>query len=279
MAINGKVMIITGASSGFGRIAARMAADQGYRVVVTARRAERLDALVSEIERAGGSALAVPGDITDEAHQQHLVDATLERFGQIDVLVNNAGIPLKEGFVDASVDDLRQQWQTNVLSIVTLTKRALPALMTTKGVVINIGSTAGRFSLPVWGMYFPTKVSVASISATLRRELRPYGVRVALVEPGPYATEFGDRAGGVPANVLPPEQVARTIVRLAAHPKRTTVVPWWFRPLIALGSAIASLLPDVVDWVTWAMVRRQIKDRDNAQMLQSAQPSRSVRVS
>ncbi|MBC8161243.1 MAG: SDR family NAD(P)-dependent oxidoreductase, partial [Roseiflexaceae bacterium] len=94
MDTHGKVMIITGASSGFGRIAAQLAAEQGYRVVVAARRAERLEELVAEIEQHGGAALAVPCDVTIDADQQRLIDTTLERFGQIDVLVNNAGVPL-----------------------------------------------------------------------------------------------------------------------------------------------------------------------------------------
>ncbi len=259
-----KVLLITGASSGFGRLAAQRAAEQGYRVVVTARRAEKLDELVREVEAAGGAILSVPGDITDEQHQQHLLDAALERFGQLDVLVNNAGIPLPGSFADTPLDDLRQQWQTNVMSIVTLTKRALPALMKSKGVVINIGSTAGRFSLPIWGMYFPTKVAVASISDTLRRELRPYGVRVALVEPGPYDTEFMSRTGNADGGGLPADQVARAIVRLAEHPRRTTVVPWWMRPLVSLGSAIMHVLPDVVDVIWWALAKRQLRKQEQS---------------
>lgn len=256
-----KVMLITGASSGFGRLAAKLAAAQGYRVVVTARRAERLDELVREVEAAGGTILSVPGDITDEQHQQRLVDMALERFGQLDVLVNNAGVPLPQGFVNTPLDELRRQWQTNVMSIMTLTKRALPALITSNGVVINIGSTAGRFSLPLWGMYFPTKVAVASISDTLRRELRPYGVRVALVEPGPYNTEFLTRAGSE-AGGLPAEQVARAIVRLAEHPRRTTVLPWWLRPFIAVGSGIMRALPGLVDVLWWAIAKRQLRKQE-----------------
>ena len=128
MSSQGKVAIITGASSGFGRDAALLAAQRGYRVVVAARREERLNELVHEITGQGDTALAVPCDVTKSDDLQQLVDQTLQHFGQIDVLVNNAGVPLSKGFIDSSVDDLREQWETNVLSIVELTKRALPAL-------------------------------------------------------------------------------------------------------------------------------------------------------
>ena len=149
------------------------------------------------------------------------------------------------------------------MSIVTLTKRALPALIKSQGVVINIGSTAGRFSLPIWGMYFPTKVAVASINDTLRRELRPHGVRVALVEPGPYDTDFLSRAGRKSGG-LPADQVARAIVWLAEHPKRTTVLPWWLRPFIVLGSAIMRIAPDLVDVIWWAVAKRQLSKQEQS---------------
>lgn len=262
MQSNTKVMIITGASSGFGRIAAAMAAAQGYRVVVAARRAERLNELVGEIERSGGVALAVPCDVTKDTDQQNLVDTALERFGRIDVLVNNAGVPLDANFTDSSVEELRRQWDTNVMSLVLLTKRALPALTAAKGVIINVGSTAGHFSIPGMGTYFTTKVSVRSLSDTLRRELSASGVRVALVEPGPYATEFGERAGSSAfSNALPPEQVARVIVRLAEHPRAVAIVPWYFGPLVQIGGALATALPGVVDLMFFVIGKRQLREQ------------------
>lgn len=259
MTVNKKVMVITGASSGFGRITAVMAADKGYRVVVAARRAERLHELVAEIEGRGGVALAVPCDITKSEDQRNLIDTTLAHFGQLDVLVNNAGVPIKGSFVDTTVDELRRQWETNVVSLLTLTKLATPALIDAQGVVINIGSTASHFSIPGWGTYFSTKVSVRSLSDTLRRELRAYGVRVSLVEPGPFATEFSDRAGMSPGGGLPPEAVAQVIVRLAERPRRIVIVPWFFGPLVRVGGAITSLLPGLVDLIFFVIGRRKLR--------------------
>lgn len=264
MNTNDKVMIITGASSGFGRLTALMAVEKGYKLVVAARRAERLNELVSEIEQRGGEALAIPCDVTDEANMRRLVDQALARFGRIDVLVNNAGVPLQESFVEATPEDVRRQWETNVLSIVMLTKLSLPALIESKGVVVNVGSVAGHFSVPGWGMYFPTKVSVRSISQMLRRELLAYGVRVSLVEPGPFATEFGERAGWENGAGMPPEMVASTILRMAERPRRQAIVPWLLTPGAALGGAILALLPDLVDLYYLLAGRRKLqKQRAN----------------
>lgn len=258
MASEGKVTIITGASSGFGRDTALLAAQRGYRVVAAARREDRLNDLVREIEAAGGVALAVPCDVTKPDDLQRLVDQALAEYGRIDVLVNNAGVPLKKNFIDSSVDDLRGQWETNVLSIVELTKRALPALAESQGVVINISSIASRTSVPGWGLYFPTKVAASSISDALRRELMPLGVRVAVVEPGPFNTEFGQRAGMVqPGQTLGlnPLLVARTIVDLMERPRRLVVVPGWMRPLALVSGGLSRGLPDLIDGVFWLIAQ------------------------
>jgi short-subunit dehydrogenase len=216
-----------------------------------------LNELVDEITAQGGTALAVPCDITKPEDLQRLVDNALQEYGRIDVLVNNAGVPLPGGFIDSSLDDLRRQWETNVLSVVELTKRALPALVEAKGVVINISSLASRASVPGWGLYYPTKVALSSISDTLRREFMQVGVRVANVEPGPFNTEFPQRAG-MPANQsfgLDPSPVATTIVDLFERPRRLVVLPAWLRPLGAIMGGLSRGLPDLVDGMFWLIAK------------------------
>ena len=244
-----KVVIITGASSGFGYLTAIEAGRRGYKLVVTARRAKRLQELVAQIEQYGGTVLAVPGDINDDAHQEALIEQTLARYGRIDILVNNAGLPLPGNFSQSSLSDLRRQWDTNTTSIVMLTKRALPELVRSKGTVITVSSSISRFSIPSWGLYAPSKVAASSISDALRRELAPLGVAVCTVEPGPYNTEFGQRAGQPDDQVFGfhPQPVANAIVRLFERPRRLTVLPLWLRPLLAVGSGVVRGLPDVVD--------------------------------
>lgn len=254
-----KVAIITGASSGFGYLAALEAAAQGHRLVVTARRAERLDELVREVEARGGEAVAVAGDITDGAVQQRLVDGALGRWGRLDVLVNNAGVPLSGSFTQASLDDLRLQWNTNTTSVIELTKRALPALIDSNGIVIIVSSSLARFSIPGLGLYASSKVAASSIGDSLRRELVPHGVRVSIVEPGPYRTEFGQRAG-MPSDGpggFSAQEVAEAMVRLFERPKRLVVLPVWMRPLLAVGGGLFRALPDAIDLLFWAFARRQ----------------------
>jgi uncharacterized protein len=256
------VVIITGASSGFGRLAAIEAARRGYRVVVAARRAERLEELAREIEAFGGTALAVAGDVTVAEDQQRLIDAALDRFGRIDALINNAGVPLPDGFADSALADLRRQWDTNVTSLIELTKRALPALQESRGTVINVGSLAGNFSLPGWGLYYPTKVAVRSVSDALRRELKPIGVTVSLVEPGPFQTEFARRAGfdRHESFGLRPEPVAQAIVRLIERPRRLTVLPRWLWLPSAISAALVRVLPGPVDLLIALYIKRQKRE-------------------
>ncbi|MDQ2807589.1 MAG: SDR family NAD(P)-dependent oxidoreductase, partial [Chloroflexota bacterium] len=208
----------------------------------------------------GGQALAVPADLSDPADQARLIAATMAAYGRLDVLVNNAGLPLEHDFADSDPADLRRQWDVNVTALVTLTRLALPHLEATGGMVINIGSMIGRVAVPGWGNYSPTKVAVAGLTDALRRELAPRGVYVCLVEPGPIATEFYQRSGG-PANPTPRLSVpapvaAQAIVRLFTHPQRRITIPAWLNPLITLVEWLARLAPPLTDAILMARQRQ-----------------------
>ncbi len=255
-----KVAIITGASSGMGWAVAQRAARQGWRVVVAARRADRLAELVRRIQAGGGQALAVAADLADPADQARLIAATVAAYGRLDVLVNNAGLPLERDFADSDPAALRRQWDVNVTALVTLTRLALPHLEATHGTVINIGSVIGRFAIPGWGNYSPTKVAVAGLTDALRRELVPRGVHVCLVEPGPIATEFYQRSGGAdnssPPMSVPAPVAAKAIVQLFTQPQRRITIPGWLNPLLTLAEWLARLAPPLTDAVLTAR-RRQ----------------------
>lgn len=269
-----KVVIITGASSGFGRLTALEAARRGYRIVITARRAVLLQEVVDEVEKTNGVVLAIPGDIRDAAHQQRLIDATIERFGRLDILVNNAGLPLSKHFADSSLEELQRQWETNTTSLILLTKRALPALAESHGTVINISSSISRFSVPGWGLYAASKVAVSSVSDALRRELASLGIAVCTVEPGPYDTEFSVRAGGSATQAFgfKPQPVANAIVGLFEHPKRLTVMPRILRPLLAVSGGLMRLLPDVIDQFFFIPARIRAR-RQRTSITQDSAPS------
>ena len=249
--IEERVVIVTGASSGIGRAVAWQAARKGFRVVLVARREDRLRALAGQIAAAGGEARVVAADLSDLAAQERVIAETLQAFGRIDVLVNNAGLPLPVPFREATPEALRRQWDVNVTAVATLTRLALPHLERQGGSVINIGSSISRFPIPGMGNYSPTKIAVAGLSDALRRELAPRGVQVSLVEPGPIATEFSERAGGRSASprnwVISAGATAVPIVRLFDHPRRRIVVPGWLSPGLLAGGALVRWFPALVD--------------------------------
>jgi short-subunit dehydrogenase len=259
-----RVVIVTGASSGIGWAVARWAACKEFRVVLAARREDRLRDLAARIAEDGGTALVVPVDLAKPEEQRRLIDETLRAFGRIDVLVNNAGLPLPAPFAESSAEDLRRQWDVNVTTLATLTRLALPYLEQHRqelhpATVVNVGSSISRFAVPGMGNYSPTKIAVAGLSEALRRELAPRGVHVCLVEPGPVATEFGARAGdkGVvpPRLAVPAAKAAKAIVRLFDHPQRRTVIPARLGPVLTLAGGLAGAFPRLVD----AVVRRSLR--------------------
>ncbi len=255
-----RVAIITGAASGIGWAVARRAARRGFRVVLAARRADRLNMLAARIAQDGGQALPVPTDVADLAAQERLVEATLRAYGRIDVLFNNAGLPLPGPFREVSAAELRQQWDVNVTAVATLTRLALPALEQQGGVVVNVGSALTRIAMPGIGNYSPNKIAVTALSAALRRELVPHGVQVCLVEPGPVRTEFHAQARRrqiLPARfILSPAALAVPIVRLFEHPRARIIVPGYLGPVLLVMEAAGRLLPGLADFLAAQHGRR-----------------------
>jgi short-subunit dehydrogenase len=244
-----KVVLVTGSSAGIGAALAREAARRGHDLALTARRSNRLEALAEEItrENPGAVARAFPADLDDPATPARLVAETLDVFGRLDVLVNNAGFGLPTLFADGDPEDLRRQLSVNLVAPILLTRAAIPALLESRGTVINIGSAISGLPNPALGVYGATKAGLAYWNDALRREVGHLGVRVCLVEPGPVRTEFfsalvrlGPGEGGYHAMLDAPAdwmaadvaEVARRIVRLIDRPKRRLSVlkrivwPW-----------------------------------------------------
>jgi NAD(P)-dependent dehydrogenase (short-subunit alcohol dehydrogenase family) len=193
--LTGQVVIITGASSGIGEATARRLARGGAKVVLAARRAERLETLARAVDPSGAGVLAVAGDVTDPADRQALVDAALKKFGRIDALVNNAGYGTRGPVELVPVDAIRRNFETNVFSLIALTQLVLPHLRAQgSGCIVNIGSVAGRIARPLSSIYDSTKHALEAITDGLRGELKPFGVRVTLIRPGFILTEFIEAA-------------------------------------------------------------------------------------
>ena len=183
-----RTWLVTGASRGFGFEIARQALELGDNVVATARRPEEISAVLTSARL-----LALPLDVTDEAAALRTVDAAVDRFGGIDVLVNNAGRGLLGAVEEASDAEVRAVYDTNVFGLLAVTRAVLPVLRRQRtGRVINISSVGGFSGSPGWGIYNSTKFAVEGLSEAMRVELAPLGVDVTIVEPGMFRTDFLD---------------------------------------------------------------------------------------
>lgn len=201
--LTGQVVIVTGASAGIGAATARRLVRGGARVVITARRQDRLDALARELDATGANVLAVAGDITSDADRRRWVDATRVKFGRIDGLVNNAGYGTRGPVEVVPVDLIRRNYETNLFALIALTQLVIPVMRAQGGgSIVNIGSVAGRIARPLSSIYDSTKHALEAITDGLRGELRPFGIRVSLVRPGFIETEFIDAANAVSADVI-----------------------------------------------------------------------------
>ncbi len=201
--LSGQVVIITGASSGIGEATARRLARGGAKVVIAARRPDRLEALARALDPSGANVLAVAGDITSDADRRQLVAAALQKFGRIDGLVNNAGYGTRGPVEIVPVDAIRKNFETNLFSLIALTQLVLPHLRERgTGCIVNIGSVAGRIARPLSSIYDSTKHALEAITDGLRGELKPFGVRVSLIRPGFILTEFVDAANAASTEVI-----------------------------------------------------------------------------
>jgi NADP-dependent 3-hydroxy acid dehydrogenase YdfG len=189
-ALQGKVALITGASSGIGEATAIALAGEGASVAVSARRADRLQDLVKRITGNGGKALSLTGDVSDEAQANEMVKKTHDEFGRIDILVNNAGVMLLGQIDGANTEDWRRMINTNVLGLMYATHAALPLMKQQGGHIVNISSVAGRTARAGAGVYNASKWGVVAFSEALRQETVKSHIRVTIIEPGAVATEL-----------------------------------------------------------------------------------------
>jgi NADP-dependent 3-hydroxy acid dehydrogenase YdfG len=240
----GRVALVTGASSGIGEGTAIALAAAGATVAVAARRADRLEALVKKIEAAGGKALALPGDVADEAVAKDIVAQTVKRFGRLDILVNSAGIIRSGGVENANTAEWRSVIEINLLAtLYTCTAAIGPMRAQGSGDIINISSVAGRRAAAIFGPYSASKFGLTGMTEGLRQEVGKYGIRVCIVEPGATTTEVFD---SIPDpnfrksiqdhvskdGAMKSEDVADAIVFVVSLPRRANVSELLIRPTI-----------------------------------------------
>ena len=188
--LKNKVVLITGASSGFGEDAARLFAMEGCRVVLAARRLERLQALAAEIQDAGGEALAVPVDVSQPAEIAVMVQSALDLYGHIDILFNNAGYGIMDWFEKLDPErNIETIIKVNLIGTMLVTHAVLPHMLKRrKGHIINMSSVAGLIASPLISTYSAGKFGVRAFTDGLRREVRPFGINVTGIYPGPAST-------------------------------------------------------------------------------------------
>ena len=219
------VFLITGASSGIGAATARHASQAGYRVVLAARSQEKIDALAEQLG-APEEALAVRCDVTEWDHQLAMVQATLERFGRLDVAFANEGFGAGRGFLAESPEHWRAMVLTNVYGAALTIRATLPALKESRGHLLLTGSVAGRRALP-GSLYSATKWAVTGMGESARQELNGTGVRVTLIEPGMVDTPFFEHR---PTAALEPDDVARAVMFAVSQPPHVDVNEILVRP-------------------------------------------------
>lgn len=217
-----QVVIVTGASAGIGEATARMLAAGGASVVLVARRQERLDQLKKQIEDPKTPALAIAADVTSPEDRQRIVQSTMSRFGRIDALVNNAGYGQRGPIEIVPIEAIRQNFETNLFSLIGLTQLVIPIMREQGGGrIVNVSSVAGRIARPLSSVYDSTKHALEAISDGLRGELAPFGIKVIIIEPGFITTEFLGVANEVSRDVMEhPGLYAESFERLGGAVQR-----------------------------------------------------------
>ena len=191
--IEGKVVVITGASSGLGEATARHLCALGATVVLGARRADRIRSLADELTGRGGKALAITTDVTDRDQVKRLVDAAVQKFGRIDVMLNNAGLMPHSPLERLKINEWDRMIDVNIKGVLYGIAAALPHMKHQKaGHIINVSSVAGHKVTPAGAVYAATKHAVRALSEGLRQEMKPYNIRTTVISPGAVSTELPD---------------------------------------------------------------------------------------
>ena len=238
--IEGKVVVITGASSGLGEATARLLSEQGASVVLGARRVDRIQSLADELTGSGGKALAIPTDVTHYDQVKRLVDAAVQTYGRVDVMINNAGLMPHSPLERLKIDDWNRTIDVNIKGMLYGIAAALPYMKQQQdGHIINVSSVAGHKVRPGNAVYAATKHAVLAVSEGLRQEVKPYNMRTTVISPGAVATELPNSVTepDIAENVrksyeiaIPADSFARAVAFAMSQPEEVDVNEILFRP-------------------------------------------------
>jgi NADP-dependent 3-hydroxy acid dehydrogenase YdfG len=239
--IKGKVIVITGASSGLGEAAATHLSGLGATVVLAARRSARIENLAKAITDKGGSALAVTTDVTNKVEVKQLIDATVDAFGRVDVLINNAGLMQQSPLDSGKLEEWDNMIDINIKGVLYGIAAVLPQMQQQKsGHIINVSSVAGHKVTPAGAVYCATKHAVRAISEGLRQEVKPYNLRTTIISPGAVDTELPNHitheasAEGIQGfykhYAIPADSFARAVAYAIDQPAEVDINEVLFRP-------------------------------------------------
>jgi len=269
--VSEQVIVITGASSGIGLATAKLAAERGAKVVLSARTREALMQAVDEIKQAGGDAVFVEADVTEKGALERVAATALDRFERIDSWVNNAGVGIWGMIDEVSEADMRQLFEINFWGVVYGSQVALPQLKANGGALINVGSVTSDRAIPVQGIYSASKHALKGFTDALRMELEHEGapVSVTLIKPASIGTpmpqhvkNYSGKEPKFPPPVYAPEEVARTILHAAEYPVRDAFIGSGARTMSSLGDRV----PKLMDWIgAKLLVPAQFGEKDTTQ--------------
>ena len=270
MKFKDKVVIITGASSGIGRQLSLQLAAQGAWLCLAARHVERLTALADECEKLGGRAMAVPTDVGQESQCENLINKTVEKFGRIDVLINNAGFGIKGSFEELpDLDLFKSVIDVNYYGAVYCTRFALPYLKQTKGRIVGVSSILGKIGMSGSTAYCSSKFAMAGFFDVLRLELKKHKVSVTMIYPGYVVTEFAERMFKpdrtlqgqegrkfYTKSMMTAKRCAHIIIKATARRKRQLIMTSYG----VIGVWLNLLAPRFLDWIL-PFISRMNKER------------------
>lgn len=255
--LEGKVVLVTGGSSGIGRATALRLAGHGARVAVSARNVEALDEVVREAKDRGAEALAVPADVTDAEQCRRAVEATVAHFGRLDVLLCSAGVSMRTYFDRADLAAMERVMRVNFFGTLSTTHFALPHVKQTRGSLVAVSSLTGLRGIPSYSIYGASKFAIQGLYGSLRLELARDGVHVGVVAPGFVDTPLREHVLGPdgkpwpqppapPFRIWPVEKCVDRVVRLIVKRRKQALLPWFIGPLLALDHLVGCWIGDFV---------------------------------
>jgi short-subunit dehydrogenase len=261
-----KVVIVTGASSGIGEATAREFAENGSKVILAARSEEKLELIVKEIREKGGEASYIKTDVSKEEECRNLVEKTVEKYGTVHILINNAGLSMRASFDDVDLKVLQKLMNVNFWGTVYCTKYALPYIVANRGSIVGVSSVAGFHGLPGRTGYSASKFAVHGFLETIRIENLKKGLHVMVIAPGFTSSEIrkhaltadGTEQGNSPreeGKMMSPEYVAKWVLKGIRKKKRNKILTWAGR----FTALFQRIIPDVVDWAYYIEMSKEPK--------------------